>query len=382
MTTTLDFDVARLLLPIPGPDPAGEWLRYGPEYDLIKEARRQDDPSLPQGVWKTEPKRADWEGLVRLCADLLETRTKDVQIACWLVEALVQCHGFAGLAPGLAVLEGLCRLFWDGLHPGVEPGAGDVDPSARVAPFEWLNAKLPTVLLQLPATRSGVVEVEAYTMAEYLNARRLSPIAARDPKAASAAAAAGQPLMPTIEASMLATPAAFHRELHAQLAQALAALEVLGRELDARCGPAAPGMVGIRDVLTDILGWVETILRNKGEEPAMPIEVGSGEMEQDPDFQEDGGLAGDTGLVYRDQPHGGPIRSREEAYYRLAEAAEFLFRTEPHSPVPYLIQRVVSWGSMPLPELLLELSRGRNDLAAIFELLGFGQAETTQKNTR
>ena len=36
--------------------------------------------------------------------------------------------------------------------------------------------------------------------------------------------------------------------------------------------------------------------------------------------------------------------SREEAYRQLLLIAEYLARTEPHSPVPYLIRRGVEWG--------------------------------------
>ena len=46
--------------------------------------------------------------------------------------------------------------------------------------------------------------------------------------------------------------------------------------------------------------------------------------------------------------------SREEAYRQLLLIAEYLARTEPHSPVPYLIRRGVEWGNKPLSELLGE----------------------------
>jgi type VI secretion system protein ImpA len=63
------------------------------------------------------------------------------------------------------------------------------------------------------------------------------------------------------------------------------------------------------------------------------------------------------------------VRSRAEAYQLLAEIAEFLVRTEPHSPVPYLVSRAVAWGSMPLEELLSELVRNSGELTEIYRLL-------------
>lgn len=375
MAVTIAFDPARLLEPIPGTNPAGEFLRYGAEYDAVKEARREDDPSLPQGVWKTNPKRADWDAVIALCQDILEKRSKDMQVATWLLEGLVWRHGFAGLQPGIEVIAGLCRNFWDDLHPPVEDG----DVSSRIGPLEWLNAKLPAVLQQIPLTRSGMQQADAYSWTQYRIAQRLSPVTTRDPKAAALAEANHQVLLPAFEASARATPVEFHRELRIQVAAGLASLDGLSRMLDETCGAAAPSLATVRHTLIDILGWIDTVLRDKGEEPTMVMELPEDEDLPDdtvPETQDDDLVD----VVLAGRP--GPIRSREEAYYRLAEAAEYLFRTEPHSPVPYLIQRAVSWGSMPLHELLVELSRGRNDLSAVFDMLGFGPPESAQKSGR
>jgi len=69
----------------------------------------------------------------------------------------------------------------------------------------------------------------------------------------------------------------------------------------------------------------------------------------------------------------GSISSRGEAFLSLREAAEFLMRTEPHSPVPYLVMRAVSWEHLPLADLFAELLRNSNDLAAVYSLLGMNR---------
>ena len=66
----------------------------------------------------------------------------------------------------------------------------------------------------------------------------------------------------------------------------------------------------------------------------------------------------------------GGFRSRAQAYQRLIEAADYLLRTEPHSPTPYLVKRAVAWGSMSLTDLLSEIVNSPGDLQAIFSLLG------------
>jgi predicted component of type VI protein secretion system len=66
----------------------------------------------------------------------------------------------------------------------------------------------------------------------------------------------------------------------------------------------------------------------------------------------------------------GSVLSRSEAYQRLIEAADFLLRTEPHSPVPYLVRRAVSWGNLSLADLLQELLQKNADLPTLYTLLG------------
>ena len=71
----------------------------------------------------------------------------------------------------------------------------------------------------------------------------------------------------------------------------------------------------------------------------------------------------------------GPIATRAEAYARLREASDYLLRTEPHSPVPYLIRRAISWGNMSLADVLEQLLQKNADLATIYALLGIKQSE-------
>ncbi len=384
------FDATAALAPFPGESPVGPSLRYDPIYDAIREARRQDDPSLPMGVWQSVPKRADWDLAIRLCREVLEQRSKDLQVACWLTEALVHRHGFAALAPSIRLLAALCDAFWDdGLHPDLDE---DGDAGARVAPLEWLNDKLPTVLQTLPLTRSGGPPPVGFSFGDYENAQRNQLAAVRDPRGVVAALArSGGPTLAEIDASAQATPVAFHRAHHDWLDQALVAVDRLAVVLDERCGRQAPGLTGLRDGCLALRGWVDTALRAKGEDPVMAQAAAPIAAETEGESVDDDGLGaaydaytdpdGAAGDGAADAPvfGAGPIRTREEAYFWLAEAADFLIRHEPHSPTPYVVHRALSWANMPLHEVLLEVSRGRNDLSTIFDFLGFNFTELSQQ---
>jgi len=107
-----------LLNPIPGPNPAGENLRYAPVYDQIREARREEE-AITEGDWQTPGKKANWPLVIKLASDALATKSKDLQLAAWLTEALIRTEGYAALAPCLDLIRGLLENFWDGLYPEI-----------------------------------------------------------------------------------------------------------------------------------------------------------------------------------------------------------------------------------------------------------------------
>ena len=141
-----------ILTPIPGDNPGGENLRYAPVYDKIKEARRQDDEG-PMGDWQRERKVADWTLVIKLASEAIATKSKDLQLAVWLTEALLNKEGFPGLQSGLNLLKSLVENFWDGLYPELDDG----DAEMRAAPLDWLGAHyLEVPLKRIPLTKTGL----------------------------------------------------------------------------------------------------------------------------------------------------------------------------------------------------------------------------------
>lgn len=83
----------------------------------IREARREDDPGLPQGVWERELKRADWDKALSLSLGVLRERSKDMQVAGWACEAALMRYGFASLPGGLRMIAGLWFRLWGRAAP-------------------------------------------------------------------------------------------------------------------------------------------------------------------------------------------------------------------------------------------------------------------------
>ncbi|HEU0252845.1 MAG TPA: type VI secretion system protein TssA [Pyrinomonadaceae bacterium] len=343
------IEVEALLEPIPGMNPAGELLRYEGTYDRIAEARREDDPTLSQGIYKSTLKRADWATAAAICANALTTRTKDLQIAGWLLEAWLHLDGFAGAARGLKVLAGLCEQFWGDVHPRIESG----ELEGRIAPFEWIEQKLSLKLKQIPLTMEGENR-ETYSYVDWERACHFENLAMKDPRALQEALKKINPTVGDFRAAILATDRSLTLGLVQDLEEAIDGCITLEQILDQQCGKDAPGLRQCKEALHLIHQLIsQDLLAGEGE-----ISPGEAEFEGD-----------ELNLPEVELWTSGPIRSRADAYRRLAEAADYLLRTEPHSPTPYLVQRAVEWGQMSLPELLQQIVRNEGELNEIDRLL-------------
>ncbi len=362
-------DLALLLSPISADQPVGEDLRYSGVYDAIREARRADDPNLPQGVWVTELKRANWRQVERLCLDALATRAKDAQIAVWLLEALIHEHGYQGALAGLQVLRGLVEAFWDDMYPQITED-GDLD--YRLAPFYWVNERVTTVLRLVPITNPDTGDHHRYTWHDWENADRLEILAQKNRQARAQAEREGRPTRAKILTTVTLTPAPWLGDLSALLCCCLTEVQELEAVLDTKCGREAPGLLQFRSTLQSIADLVTGFWHDKGgvSEDIQAETADANAAATDLSSSDAGGspmAATDSTPAPQVQ---GAIRSRDEAYRMLSMAAEYLMKAEPHSPTPYLVKRAVSWGSMSLDELLRELIADQGDLSKLFNLLG------------
>ena len=108
---------------LPGAEaPCGPDLEYENEFlELIRGAEGKPASQFAAG----EP--PNWP-FVRERAESLMGRTRDLRVAIYWARANVNLNGFAGLATGLKLIEGLLATFWDGLHPLPDPDDGDQYP--------------------------------------------------------------------------------------------------------------------------------------------------------------------------------------------------------------------------------------------------------------
>ena len=341
-----------LLKPLDGSRPCGRSLLYEPIYDNIREARTHEEDNLPQGIWKRDLKKADWQRVEDLCCQALSGETKDLQIAVWLSEAWLQQYGLQGFLKGLELIRRLTSTFWEGIYPELNKD----DPEYRLAPFVWLDDKLLESLNLLAVTLPSDQGGKSYHFEDWQRAQQQDHIKKRT-QGTGKAEAPTLSLM-ALKKSQNLTPTSFYKDMGKNLKKCLEELQIL-ETLIASQEPNYPGFLShLRTKLQAILAFVDVILKNRpGDLAETTAQEGSAENTP---------CEKASDLLLR----GGKITSREHAYQRLAEAADFLARLEPHSPTPYLVRRAITWGSMSLVDLLQEIVNDPNDYRHIMTLLG------------
>lgn len=362
---TIDIDA--LLAPITGNNPSGESLRYAGAYDAIREARRADDPNLAQGDWKREIKTANWREVISLCNDAIASKSKDLQIAAWLAEALTRQNGFAGACDAFVLLTELQEHFWDGLFPEIQDG----DLEYRAGALEWLNEKLPVALCEIPLTRQ-LDTGEAYSLLRWRESRAVEDVGRRNPEARQAAITEGKITGDVWDKAVALGDRAFYEELFGDLSQALDEYRKLAALVEKKFGAQAPSLSGIGTALEDCRQLVEEIVTKKRQlEPTTAGASAAAPITTNPPAFSGGNGAAQAASTMTMRIAGSlePI-DRADALKRLEAIAEFFHHSEPHSPVSYLIQRAVRWGQMPLEQWLTDVISDETVLTRIRETLG------------
>jgi type VI secretion system protein ImpA len=330
-----------LLQPIPGGNPSGESLRYAPVFDKIKEARRADDDA-PQGEWQFERKTADYPVVIKLAGEALATKSKDLQVAAWLTEAILRKEGFPGLKAGLELIKGLIENFWDTLYPELDDG----DAEMRAAPLEWLGTHMESALRSVPLTRTGANWFqfkESRTVGYEATADNDAKVEARN-----TAIAEGKMSGEEWDKAVAATPKTFYAGMEETLDGILDVLEILNILGEEKFGDVAPSFGPMRTTVEEIRHTVHGLLQKKrevepdeGAEAAVSEESGEGPAAEEETPATRGRPLGPA----LHKPAAEPVDT-DDAFQRVTAVAGYLRRNDPSSPLPYLLLRGLRWGEL------------------------------------
>jgi len=332
------------LIPIPGDNPSGPDIRYDskfPTYDQVKEARRQDD-DLAQGDWQRERKVADYAHVIRLTQDALATKTKDLQLAAWLVEAKLRTEGFSGLLVGLTLCHELVARFWETLNPPLEDG----DEEPRMAHLEWIASALETPLKSVPLTRQGH-DWFKFKDSRLVGYEELAK-SDKEKKLRAQRVADGKLTPEAFDKAFVETPKAFYLQSEKDLDGCLKAMS----DLDELCGQkfkdSRPSFGKLHNALEDVRHAVHGLLQKKRETEPDPVEEIPAEplTQTVPSPGGDGPNQSDSTRIAFSVLTSSEPPERREAIATVAKVAAYLRKREPFSPAPYLMMRGLRWGEL------------------------------------
>ncbi|QDV55740.1 type VI secretion system protein TssA [Rosistilla oblonga] len=344
VTSPATFDIDALLQAIDSERPSGDGRAYarGLRAELAElrnppRSANPDDQDTDGG-----PDCVDWMAITMVATEALCEKTKDLRIACHLTEAAMQHWGIAGLRDGLILMRRMVEQFWDTLAPELDPD----DPDARCSPLENLlddpnrGPRMPSVLRALPILNAGVHKFSLMT------ATRQS----EDLTSAEIATAIRQV---TVQDACL---------LSEEVDGAIAELESFHQVLVDRMGEYAPSFVHLEESLHVIRQWLDSVLKPQfesrdivdAEEAVMP-------QAKTPATTD---TSDSTAIVATTQ------QLRAQTYKQLTEAANVLRQIEPHSPIPFMVQRAARLGQLPFPELMAQLVNEESTLEMFHRELG------------
>ncbi|EFE10410.1 type VI secretion system protein TssA [Citrobacter youngae] len=335
MITLPDF--ATLLRPITLDNPAGDNLEYDSIFDEIRLARESDPSFLPQDDWAvSDPKKADWGRVCSLSEQALREKSKDLQLACWLVEALAHRHGVPGLIAGIDFLNAFITQFWFHCWPSLE----DDGLTIRRARLVRLDRDVSQLLFCLP-----LLEQEISSLAHWKQTQAFEhKISVAPERRDELISQEGDLTVATFESQASSFSA---REIDQQAAQVktlTAALAQLNAHyLSLSQDPEGELFTHSRQMVKDIADYLQRLApRVSYQMDEMPLSP--------PDKYPEEGDVKSVAAQSRMQ-----ITDREMAVKQMLAIAHYFRQTEPSSPVPFLMERAARWANMTLTEWLEEM---------------------------
>jgi len=271
---------------------------------------------------------------------ILTQHSKDLEVACWLTEALTRLEQAPGLCLGITLLTKLCEQQCSSIQPSIS----DDDYSKRLAPIISLNGdgRDGTLIEPIAALRITNSNDNNYAKWQYQQA-----LENKD-----------NMTLNTINNAVRQTPPLFYRRLTQEMDATIQQYGQLCSTLQSQC----PGMdiptSNIKNALDDFNRHLVMLLKENN------INL--------TDKQADSNSKTNTSVTHTYKQ----VDSRQQALDQLLMIAHFFSSSEPHSPIPFLLRRAVKWGNLPLPELLNELVDDETTRHNIFNLTGI-EPQTT-----
>jgi len=340
-------NMEELIAPISEDQPTGVDIREDRALDSLYQ-KIKDARNTARGLERKYSADGDnpldyWKIVLEIAPEILKTQSKDLDIACWYVEALVRLEGFRGLHDGIELIAQLVENHWENMFPMPDEDGMET----RVLQLAGLNGQGADGVLVAPIRRAPFTDSEdqvsfwQYQLA--LDANNIADDSEKKKKLESL-----EFNLEDIEKAVASSSNDFYTSQRDDLEEAIARFKETGRKLDELCGSESPSTSNIVNAMQQCLGAIRHLGDKNNKFPIDEV-AETDENAEAAEGAEPGTAPAATAAA------SGPIANREQAFKQLRLISEFFLKTEPHSPISYALDKTISWGDMSLTELINEL---------------------------
>lgn len=333
------IEIESLLIPTAEEPPCGPDLEYDAAFLALDQLAR-GKPEQQFGETVIAAEEPVW-GDVRSAAAELLGRSKDLRAAILLVRAWVHTDGYAGLLPGLQLIQQLLDRYWDEIHPRLDPDE-DNDPTMR------MNALAPL------ADVEGVVR--DLRGAFLVDSRQHGSVLVRDVEIALGKLPQREGTEPVSQSkidAILAAVATDDPEFGGRIDETFQTAKALSASIAERVG--AERAPDFKPLLATLYA-VQQIAPRAQSAPA-ESEAGG----------ETAAVAGEA------RPISGDIRTRQDALAMIDKIVAYFERNEPTNPAPLLLKRAKRLMNMSFVDIIKDMVP--ESMGQIETIAGLGREE-------
>jgi type VI secretion system protein ImpA len=330
----IKVDLSLLLSPISHSSIEGEDISYDTCLDAIKQARTQEDARFSQGVWERDVKKADWQEVASRCYLLLQTRTKDLTLALWLGQALIeQAKDFKTFSLVCDFITTFCERFFEEMYPKGEERLEKLEGL-----FSWFLTFLQESISLKEFTPPLDEAPRGYSLYNLQQAQKIEHLLKsqkESKKLLEEAKKKGDLLVDDFHKSLRKIAPLTAKELNEALNDIKTSFSKLQNFLDDHLDKNAPSFSVVMEQIRDIQTLITPFIREELHSPT-PVEEQSTqpsasiEMSMNPTLE----------------------KKREDLYKQLESIATELSHLEPHSPTPQILKEIRKWESKTLGDII------------------------------
>jgi type VI secretion system protein ImpA len=326
-------------------DGVGEDLSFSSIYDELKDARVEEDDELSLGIWERKLKKADWKKVLTLSKNILENKSKDLQVVFWLIEGIATVDGVDSFPKCLDILRDFLESFWYTCYPK----SNDQKARALELTINKLNEKL--------VISKFISGISLYDYEYSLTIRNLiKKTPSEEAQILRSAASSNKKTLHEINSILKNTDKTLIESV-LYCVQNIKNSALLLSDTVKKISEGGESIVSFATFMGN-LEKIERLLKSTQSKSAYPGDPSEGEKPTEQLNEQIAGEIVETSLQRRDM-----------TYAKLREALKELQILEKHGPIPFILELIISWKDKNLFEIMDDSSRGDTEAHKLLRIM-------------